>query len=401
MSNRRNLPIAGVLVSVISLTACGGSSEAASAPASEALASAVSSDVVHTLLEDYRIATAVEGLEMPWSIAWLPSGEMLVTERGGRLRIVRDGVLQPEPVSGVPAVRAAGQGGLLEVAVHPEFSYNRLVYLTFAKPATDGTNNGTTALVRGRLEGNALLDVEEIFEAKAWSGTNGHFGSRLVFDGAGHVFMTVSDRQAPPSGDLANHPAQRLDTHQGKVLRLNDDGSAPTDNPFVGTPGALPEIWSYGHRSLQGLAIHPVTGQLWQTEHGPQGGDELNLITPGANYGWPVIGYGVNYGAGTPIHAAQRQEGMEQPKYYWVPVIAASGLLIYNGDVFPQWKGDFFAGGLGGEKIIRVDVDGETVTSTEVVLTGHRIRDVRQGPDGYIYVASENDGTILRLEPAN
>ncbi len=395
MSIRSSLTIAGVTLGAIGLGACAGA-DAGSAPATEV---AGSSEVVRTLVQDYRIVTAVEGLEVPWSIAWTPSGEMLVTERGGTLRIVRDGVLDPEPVSGVPAVRAAGQGGLLEVAVHPEFSSNRLVYLTFSKPATDGSNNGTTALVRGRLEGNALLDVEEIFEAQAWSERNGHFGSRLAFDGAGHVFMTVSDRQEPPAGDLASHAAQRLNTHQGKVLRLNDDGSAPADNPFAGDEGALPEIWSYGHRSLQGLAIHPETGQLWQTEHGPQGGDELNLVNPGSNYGWPVIGYGVNYGMGAPIHAVQRQEGMEQPKHFWVPVIAASGLMIYDGDAFPAWKGSFFAGGLGGQRIVRLQVDGETVTSTEVVLTGHRVRDVRQGPDGLIYVASEAAGQILRLEP--
>lgn len=400
MSSQRNLPIVGASLFMIVVAGCGGTPEVASAPATEA-AVAAASDVVHTLKEDYRIVTAVDGLEIPWSIAWLPSGEMLVTERGGRLRIVRDGVLEPEPVSGVPTVRAVGQGGLLEIAVHPDFSYNQLVYLTFSKPAEDGSEMATTALARGRLEGNRLLEVQEIFEAEAWSNTNGHYGSRLAFDGAGQLFMTVSDRQAPPSGDLATHPAQRLNTHQGKILRLNDDGSVPVDNPYVGDEGALPEIWSYGHRSLQGLAIHPVTGQLWETEHGPQGGDELNLIAPRANYGWPVIGYGVNYGPGTPIHSSQRQEGMEQPKHYWVPVIAASGLMIYDGDRFPEWKGDFFAGGLGGEKIVRLEVDGETVTSTEVVLTGHRVRDVRQGPDGYIYVASEAAGQILRLEPAN
>jgi glucose/arabinose dehydrogenase len=346
------------------------------------------------------VVTVAEGLDVPWSLAWLPSGEMLITERSGNLRILRDGVLQSEPITGIPAVKAVDQGGLLDVAAHPNFGYNRLVYFTYSKPATDGSGSSTTALGRGRLEGNRLLEVEEIFVAKAWSDTNGHYGSRIAFDDAGHLFMTVGDRQAPPSGDLKNHPAQRLDTHQGKVLRLNEDGSAPADNPFSGVSGALPEIWSYGHRSLQGLAIHPVTGQLWQTEHGPQGGDELNLIVPGSNYGWPVIGYGVNYGPGAPIHQAQRQEGMEQPKYFWVPVIAASGLMIYNGNAFPEWKGNLFAGGLAGQKVVRLEVSGDSVLSTEVIFSGHRVRDVREGPDGFIYLAAEDSGEILRLEPA-
>ena len=357
------------------------------------------SDVVRTQQEDYRVVSVVEGLEVPWSMAWLPNGDMLVTERPGRLRIVRDGELDPTPITGTPQVRAQGQGGLLEVAVHPNFADNQFIYLTFSKPNADGSE-GTTALIRARLDGGSLVDVEEIYEATAWSTRNGHFGSRLAFDGQGHLFMTVGDRQAPPQEGQDAHPAQDLADSQGSMIRLNEDGTIPSDNPFVNTPGAAPEIWSYGHRSPQGFAIHPETGDLWETEHGPQGGDELNLILGGSNYGWPVIGYGVNYGPGIPLHQSQEQEGMEQPKHFWVPSIATSGLMIYVGDRFPEWSGDFFAGGLGGQQIARLEMDGQTVVAEETILSGFRVRDIRQGPDGYIYVANEDAGTIIRLEPA-
>ena len=357
------------------------------------------SDVVRTQQEDYRVVSVVEGLEVPWSMAWLPNGDMLVTERPGRLRIVRDGELDPNPITGTPQVRAQGQGGLLEVAVHPNFASNQFIYLTFSKPNADGSE-GTTALIRARLEGNSLVGVEEIYEATAWSTRNGHYGSRLAFDGQGHLFMTVGDRQHPPQEGQEAHPAQDLANAQGSMLRLNDDGTIPADNPFVNTPGAAPEIWSRGHRSPQGFAIHPETGDVWETEHGPQGGDELNLILGGANYGWPVIGYGVNYGPGIPLHQSQEQEGMEQPKHFWVPSIATSGLMIYVGDRFPEWNGDFFAGGLGGQQIARLEMDGQTVVAEETILSGFRVRDIRQGPDGYIYVANEDEGTIIRLEPA-
>jgi len=361
--------------------------------------SVAQSDVVRTQQEDYRVVTVVEGLEVPWSMAWLPNGDMLVTERPGRLRIVRGGELDPTPITGTPTVRARGQGGLLEVAVHPDFESNQFVYLTYSKPNTDGSE-GTTALIRARLDGGSLVDVQEIYEATAWSTTNGHYGSRLAFDGQGHLFMTVGDRQAPPQEGQEAHPAQDLADAQGSMLRLNEDGTIPADNPFVNTPGAAPEIWSYGHRSPQGFAIHPETGDVWETEHGPQGGDELNLILGGSNYGWPVIGYGVNYGPGIPLHQSQEREGMEQPRHFWVPSIATSGLMIYVGDRFPEWSGDFFAGGLGGEQIARLEMDGQTVVADETIISGFRVRDIRQGPDGYIYVANETDGTIIRLEPA-
>ncbi|MEX0601435.1 MAG: PQQ-dependent sugar dehydrogenase [Rhodothermales bacterium] len=362
-------------------------------------------EVIPSVHHDYRIVELVEGLENPWSLAFLPNGDMLVTERPGRLRLVSNGMLVDEPVSGVPAVHAVGQGGLLEVALHPNFSSNRLVYLTMSKANAD-TSESTTSVVRGRYENGALTDVEEVFEAAAWSERNGHYGSRIVFDADGYLFITIGDRQAPPSGDLEAHPAQDLSTHQGTIVRLHDDGSVPSDNPFVDEEGALPEIWSYGHRSPQGFAIHPETGDLWETEHGPQGGDELNLIEPGLNYGWPVIGYGVNYGSGDAIHSTTTMEGMEQPDHIWVPSIATSGLAAYSGSRFPEWQGDLFAGGLRGMQLARLDLNGpEVVREETLVLNRSRIRDVRQGPDGYIYLVYDNAGegtpSVVRLEPAN
>ena len=349
---------------------------------------------------DYRVVTVVEGLVNPWSMAFLPNGDMLVTERPGRLRLVRNGVLQPEPIGGVPEVHARGQGGLLDVVLHPGFAQNRLVYLSFSKPNVQGAQS-TTAVVRGRLDGNRLTNVQEIFEARAPSQRN-HFGSRLAFDRDGFLFITVGDRQESPVGAGRNHPAQGLGTHHGKVIRLHDDGRVPADNPFVNRAGALPDIWSYGHRNMQGLAIHPQTGDLWLTEHGAQGGDELNLILPGRNYGWPVIGFGVNYG-GAVIHEGTAAAGMEQPAHYWVPSIATSGLMIYTGDRFPQWRGNIFAGGLAGQVIVRLTMDGRRVTAHENIFEREgRVRDIRQGPDGLIYVAldTREGRSIVRLEPA-
>ena len=360
------------------------------------------SHVTHSREADFRVVTVVEGLETPWSMTWLPNGDMLVTERPGRLRLVRDGVLQSSSIPGIPEVRAQGQGGLLDVALHPEFESNQLIYLSYSKSNSDGSES-TTAVSRARFDGERLSNVEEIFEAEAWGERNGHYGSRLAFDRDGHLFVTVGDRQAPSSGDLAAHPAQDLSNHRGSMIRLNDDGTVPADNPFVGETEALPEIWSYGHRSPQGFAIDPETGDIWQGEHGPQGGDELNLILGGQNYGWPVVGYGVNYGPGIPIHETQQKEGMEQPRHFWVPSIATSGLMIYRGERFPEWDGDIFVGGLRGEALVRLELDGQEIVTAETLLQGFRMRDVRQGPDGYVYVAVEDDDggptPIIRLEP--
>jgi aldose sugar dehydrogenase len=335
-----------------------------------------------------------------------------VTERGGQLRIVRDGRLLPDPVPGVPKVRAAGQGGLQEVALHPDFESNRIIYLSYAKPNEDDSL-ATTALSRARFENDRLSDVEEIFEAEAWANTPGHYGARIAFDEDGHLFMSVGDRMAGLSQqgmdpDLEGHPSQDLSNHQGTIVRLNDDGSVPDDNPFVGRAGALPEIWRYGHRNPQGLAFHPETGELWSTEHGPQGGDELNLIRRGANYGWPVIGYGANYVVGTEIHSSRSREGMEQPVAFFVPSIGISGLAFYEGEAFPNWNGNAFVGGMSGnyQQVVRFSLDGHTVINREPLLVGeYRARDVRVGPDGFLYIANDNiygqPSEIVRLEPTD
>jgi glucose/arabinose dehydrogenase len=342
----------------------------------------------------FRVVTLVEDLEHPWSLAFLPGGDMLVTERPGRLRLVREGRLVERPVAGVPEVWAEGQGGLLEVALHPEFASNRYVYLTYSKPMQAGA---TTALARGTLsaDGSRLEGVEDLFVADATTSRGVHFGSRLVFDEGGYLFMSIGDRGVMPE-------AQDLSNHQGTILRLHDDGTAPPDNPFVNEAGARPEIWAYGVRSPQGLAIHPTTGQLWETEHGPRGGDELNLIEPGHNYGWPVITWGINYN-GEPIgDSLTSAPGMEQPVHYWVPSIATSGLVIYGGDRLPGWRGSAFVGGLAGTQLARVTLEGETASGVEVLLgdRGERIRDVREGPDGYLYVLVDSGrAALLRLEP--
>jgi glucose/arabinose dehydrogenase len=361
--------------------------------------------VQRSALHDYRVVTVAEGLQNPWSMTFLPGGDMLVTERPGRLRIVRNGKLLPQPVPGLPPIRVGGQGGLLDVVAHPSFASNRLIYISYSKPSPD-TMQGTTAVIRARFENDRLTNVQEIFEAKVWSRGRGHHGSRLAFDRNGFLFITLGDRQVPPRDSLENHPAQVLATHHGKTIRLHDDGRVPSDNPFIGRTDALPEIWTYGHRNMQGLVIHPTTGEIFVTEHGPQGGDELNLIQPGKNYGWPVIGFGVNYQSGSAIHRGTHRPGMEQPLNVWVPSIGTSGLMVYTGDRFPQWRGSIFAGGMVGERLVRLTLEGPRVMSVEnlVQRTG-RIRDVRQGLDGYIYLALESrDGApspIVRLEPVS
>jgi glucose/arabinose dehydrogenase len=353
----------------------------------------------------YRVVKVADGLINPWSIAFLPGGDMLVTERPGRLRIVRNGTLLPAPVPGLPPIRTGGQGGLLEVVPHPNFATNRLLYISYAKPSAD-TMQGTTAVIRARFENDRLTNVQEIFEAAAWTRGRGHHGSRLAFDRDGFLFITVGDRQVPPAGDLKAHPAQDLSNHHGKILRLHDDGKVPADNPFVGRAGAKPEIWSYGHRNMQGLLVHPETNEVWATEHGPQGGDELNLIKRGANYGWPVVGFGVNYRTGAAIHAGTHAEGVEQPVNVWVPSIAVSGLLYYTGDKFPGWRGSMFSGGMAGERLARVRMDSTRVMEVEnLVQRQGRIRDVRQGLDGFIYLAIDHrqgqPTAVVRLEPAD
>ncbi len=346
---------------------------------------------------EFRVVTVVEGLVHPWSMAWLPNGDMLVTERDGRIRTVRDGELLPEPMANVPEVLANGQGGLFDIVLHPQYEENGWVYVSFAKPDAN-REQATTTVIRARIEDNALVDIEEVFEADAWISSAGHYGGRIAFDDEGYMYVSSGERMASTDiDDLSTHPAQQTDNHYGVIVRLHDDGSVPDDNPFVGMAGYAPEIWSYGHRNPQGLAFDPATGRLWSTEHAPQGGDELNLIEPGKNYGWPVIGYGANYGRGTEIHETRYKQGMEQPKAFWVPSIAPSGLMIYHGDEFTNWDGQLFAGGLSGDhgRISRLTANPETAViqgRTPMLMQEYRIRDVREGPDGYIYIAVDSQG---------
>jgi glucose/arabinose dehydrogenase len=363
----------------------------------------VSGQAHQSTLHDYRIVTVAEALVQPWAIAFLPGGDILITERPGRLRIVRQGKLLPQPVEGVPPVFHSSQGGLLEVMPHPNFASNRLLYMTYSKPGVTEAD-ARTVLIRGRFENDRLVQVEQIFEA-AHRGRN-HFSGKIAFDRNGFLFLSLGDRQVAPEGNLEAHPAQDLTNHHGKIVRLHDDGRVPSDNPFVSRAGAKPEIWSYGHRNVQGLGIHPETGDLWADEHGPQGGDELNRIQPGRNYGWPVIGFGVNYTTGLAIHAGTHREGMEQPVRVWVPSIGISGMLFYTADRFPQWKGSLFVGGMAAQQLSRLTLSGNRVVNEEALVQQRgRIRDIRQGPDGFIYlVTDDRDGKptpVLRLEPAN
>jgi glucose/arabinose dehydrogenase len=357
---------------------------------------------LRSALHDYRVVTVADGLIQPWSMAFLPGGDALVTERPGRLRIIRNGKLLPQAVEGVPAVfQGNNQAGLLEVAPHPNFATNRMLYLTYSKPIGDGKES-TTALVRGRFENDRLTNVEQLFESV--SKGRGHYGGKIAFDKNGFLFLTLGDRQVAPEGNLEAHPAQDLTNHHGKMIRLHDDGKVPADNPFVNQAGAKPEIWSYGHRNVQGIAVHPDTGEVWADEHGPQGGDEVNRIQRGANYGWPVIGFGVNYTTGLAIHTGTHRKGMEQPVHIWVPSIGISGMMFYTGDKFPQWRGNMFVGGMVGQQLVRLTLNGQRVVSEETLMPQMgRVRDVRQGLDGFIYlVIDDRDGKptpIYRLEP--
>ena len=343
--------------------------------------------------------TFADGLSHPWGMVFLPEGDALVTERDGRLRHVStDGVLS-EPIEGVPDVDARGQGGLLDVALDPDFAANRLIYFSFSEPGEGGANS--TAVARGRLseDATALSEVEVIFSQQPKLPSRAHFGGRLAFDDAGHLFVTLGER----SSEEFRGQAQDLDSHLGKIVRINADGSVPQDNPFVGQDGALPEIWSLGHRNIQGAAINPETGVLWEVEHGPMGGDEINIVEPGANYGWPVVSFGANYD-GTPVGTGDSDgPGFADPIYQWTPVIAPSGMLFYGGRAFSDWQGDLFIGALKETALVRLALDGDRVVSEERILddAGLRIRDVVEGPEGAIYLLTdEDDGEILRLTPA-
>jgi glucose/arabinose dehydrogenase len=338
-----------------------------------------------------KVTTIAKGLEHPWGLAFLPDGRMLVTERPGRLRIVSPAGAISAPLTGVPRVHARGQGGLLDVALDPSFAKNQIIYLSYAEPGEDGLAG--TAVARARLSNQGLTDVRVIYRQQPKVSGGGHYGSRIVFRRDGTMFITQGDRMN------YREQAQNLASGLGKVVRINSDGTIPRDNPFIDRKDARPEIWSYGHRNIQSAALHPDTGELWTVEHGARGGDELNHPQAGKNYGWPVITYGIDY-SGAKIGEGTAKPGMEQPVFYWDPVIAPSGMLFYTGDAYPGWKGSIFVGSLTPGCLVRLQMqNGRVVREERFLDTGERIRDLAQGPDGLIYaITDEDDGRILRIE---
>jgi aldose sugar dehydrogenase len=347
-----------------------------------------------------RVVQLADGLSNPWSLAWLPSGDLLITERAGRLRVFRDGKLDPTPIAGVPEVKITTLGGLLEVLPHPQFAQNGLLYLSYSKGG-DG-NLSTTALARGKLVGKEIQGLKDVFVAKNWSNSPTNFGGRMVFGKDGMLYLTIGERQEP---ERAQNPME----HGGKVLRLKDDGTAPPDNPFFGKKDYLPEIYSIGHRSPQGLVFHPVTGQLWENEHGPLGGDEINIVEAGKNYGWPLVTYGRDYD-GTKISDTQTRADLEPPFMFFVPSIAISGMTFYTGSKLAAWKGNAFVGSMmegrtkwtGHIRRITFSDDGQPIQREPILVElRQRIRDVRMGPDELLYVLTDqNPGVLLRIEPA-
>lgn len=348
-------------------------------------------DLIDTEEISITIDTLATGLENPWGMTFLPDGRILIAERPGRLRVFAMGELRDAPVQGIPEIWDHGQGGLLDVVLHPDYDENGWIYLAYASPyGEDGTGN--TSISRGKLTGNSFTEMELIFQGEPATSAGHHFGSRIVFDDDGYLFTTIGDR-----GVMNN--AQTLENHNGKVLRIHDDGSVPDDNPFTNVDGAKPEIWSYGHRNIQGMGLHPDTRQLWTHEHGPMGGDEINLVRRGLNYGWPEASYGVNYN-GSIITEETSLPGMEDPVLEWTPSIAPCGMAFIDSDRYPAWRGNMLVGALAGQHIHRVVLDGNEVADTEYLLDGFaRFRDIRQGPDGYIYVLTEAPGLFFRIIP--
>lgn len=341
---------------------------------------------------NFTVNTIIKGLEHPWGMTFLPDGRILITERPGRLRLVDKGRLLPKAITGLPEIAAEGQGGLLDIALHPDYPNNGWIYFSYSAENDDGYG---TEVARARLQGLKLINLETIFRVAKKSDGGRHFGSRLVFDRDNYLYITAGERGDRPR-------AQDINDHAGSVIRLNDDGSIPKDNPFVGRADAKAEIYSYGHRNPQGMTLHPETGEVWTHEHGPQGGDEINIIQSGKNYGWPIITYGVNYFWATKIGEGSAKSGMQQPLYYWDPSIAPSGMAFYQGDKFPDWSGNLFVGSLKFQLLVRLELKNNKVIKEERLLTGQygRIRDVRNGPDGYLYLLTDQDeGKLLRLEP--
>jgi len=340
---------------------------------------------------EFEAVVVADGLEHPWGLAFLPDGRMLVTERNGNLRVVTPDGQVSDPVLGLPEVAARGQGGLLDVILHPDYGSNGWLYLSFSRSGQNGTG---TAIARARLDDTGLRDVATIFMAENEASGGRHFGSRMAFGPDGKLYVSVGDRGQ-------DDKAQNITNHNGTVLRLNDDGSVPSDNPFVGQANALSSTFSYGHRNPQGMAVHPTRGEVWIHEHGPQGGDEINLLKAGANYGWPLVTFGRSY-SGFPIGEGTSAPGLEPPLYHWTPSIAPSGMAFYTGAAFPGWKDNLFVGSLKFQYLARVVLDGSRVVTEERLLEDQfgRIRDVRQGPDGLLYVLTDEDnGRLVRLQP--
>ncbi len=345
-------------------------------------------EITNADTEKIRINVMTDKLNAPWGMAFLPDGRILVSEKSGRLRMIENGKLLPQPVAGTPKVVDSGQGGLLDVALHPQYAQNGWIYLSYSARGDDGVG---TEVMRAKLQGMSLTGSEVLFSQTPKISGGNHFGSRIVFDREGYLYITMGDR-----GDKER--AQQLEQHIGKVVRLHDDGRVPADNPFVGKGTALPEIYSLGHRNVQGAAMHPVSGKIWTHEHGPQGGDEINILAPATNYGWPVITYGVNYFIGTKIGEGTHKTGMAQPLYKWVPSIAPSGMTFYTGDAYPGWKNSLFIGSLKFQMLVRLTLDGDKFAKEERLLQGiGRVRDVRQGPDGLLYLLADNK--LLQLQP--
>lgn len=356
-----------------------------------ATACAAAPDLYRSTYADFRLETVASGLDHPWSLAFLPDGSMLVTERAGRLRLIRNGQLQAAPIAGVPELVVAGQGGLLDVVLHPEFSDNQLLFLSYAHENADGK---TTRVSRARFDGERLTDSRVIFEALPRSGTSHHFAGRMAFDRTGHLLIAVGDR-----GDRER--AQNTDDDAGSVHRITIDGAPAPGNPFLRQSGYRPTLFSYGHRNIQGMTAHPLTGEIWSHEHGPRGGDEINILVPATNYGWPAITYGIGY-SGLAISDKTALPGMAQPLHYWDPSIAPSGMAFYTGTDVEPWQGNLFVGALKMQKLVRLRIDnGEVVEEEDLIGDfGRRIRDVRMGPDGRLWLLTdESDGEVVRLVP--
>ncbi len=354
----------------------------------------VSADDFHSERHSFKVEQVTDQLRRPWGMVFLPGKRMLITEKRGRLRLLEPAGLHPEPIKGLPEVKSTGQGGLMGIALHPDFERNHWVYLAYTGKGPGGYS---TEVARGRLQDHALVDMKKIFIAQPKTRGGRHFGSRLVFGSDGALFISLGDRGK-------RDPAQDLTDHLGSLIRVNDDGSPLSDNPFVKKPGARPEIYTWGNRNMQGMARHPETNRIWTHEHGPQGGDEVNIMRAGMNYGWPVITYGVNYGTGTKIGEGKAKPGMAQPVHTWVPSIAPSGMTFYTAGHFPHWRGNLFVGSLKFGQLARLEVQGEKIVHEERLFDYQfgRIRDVKQGPDGYLYfLTDERDGKLYRIIPGN